>query len=344
MGMKNYVNWAILAPGKVANAMGKAMSESSKTHEDIKLYAVASRSKVRAENFARQWGFKKAYGSYEDLYKDPNVDAVYVANPHSLHYETVMNLLTKGKHVLCEKPAGCNVDQLIEMMEVAHNRNLFFMEAMWTAFSPTLRAVRNYIDRGKIGNLLNIESKFCIRVPFDKNSRLWNPDLGGGALLDLGIYCIYFAMFMNHFKGIEYFNSDVRLKNNVDAWNCISLKFSNHVTSAFQSAIDIASDEKTNTATIYGTKGFITMKNFFMPEEASIYVFDSEEGFSNKLTDTIKYPFSINGYEYELYEATKQILAGSTESNVYTHTDSIYLAAIMNDIRQQWNFKYPFEY
>ena len=341
--MKDYVNWAVLAPGRIANSMAKAMSETSKKDQTVRLYAVASRSYVRADNFAKQWGFSKSYGDYESLYNDPKVDAVYVANPHSLHYKTVMNLLKNGKHVLCEKPAGCNVEQLIEMMKFANSNDLFFMEAMWSAFNPTLHKIREYIDSGKLGSLLNIDSKFCLRTEFDKESRLWNPSLAGGALLDLGIYNVFFAMFMNHFKGVEFFSSDVRMRNNVDAWNNVSIKFSNKVTTTFQSSIDVPSVSKTHDAVIYCSKGYIIVRNFFMAQEAEIYLYDSDKGNECKLAETISVPFEINGYEYEFREATKQILAGNVTSDIYTFTDSIYLSTVLTDIRQQWNFKYPFE-
>ena len=341
--MKDFVNWAILAPGNIANSMAKAMSEMAKTHDSIHLYGVASRSQVRAENFGKQWGFVRFYGNYQQLYEDPNVDAVYVANPHSLHYETVLNLLENNKHVLCEKPAGCNLDQLVDMMRVADEKELFFMEALWTAYNPTLHKVKEYITKGKIGRLLNIDSSFKLRTLYDTENRLWNPNLAGGALLDLGIYNIYFSMMMNNFKGIESFSSNARFRNNVDAWNNITLSFSNKVTANFQTALDVAETGSTHDAVIYGTKGFITLENFYKAQEAKIYTYLNEDGSDSELVETISIPFEINGYEYELLDATNNILAGNIESKVYTRTDSIYLASVINDIRQQLNFKYPFE-
>ena len=341
--MKDHVNWAIMAPGNIANSMAKAISEMAKTHDTIKPYAVASRSKIRAENFANQWGFVKSYGSYKQLYDDPNVDAVYVSNPHSLHYESVIALLNSGKHVLCEKPAGCNVDQLVDMMSVANDNNLFFMEAMWTAYNPTLRKVKEYISKGKIGKILNIDSKYCLRSVYNRENRLWNPNLAGGALLDLGIYNIFFSMLMNNFKGIEFFTSNARFKNNVDAWTSVSMSFSNKVTATFQCALDTTADSPTHDAVIYGTKGYITIKNFFKAQEALVHMYTEEKGSDNEITEAISIPFEINGYEYELLDATNQIMKGHIESKIYTHTDSIYLASVLSDIRQQLNFKYPFE-
>lgn len=341
--MKDYVNWAILAPGKIANSMAQAMSESSKNNKTIRLYAVASRHENKAENFSKQWGFKKAYNNYEDLYNDPEVDAVYVAPSHVLHYKTVKELLKHNKSVLCENPAACNVEQLLEIIQIANEKKLFFMEAMWTAFNPTLKLVKEYMDSGVIGTILNIESKFCTRTKFGKDSRLWNPNIGGGALQNLGIYNIFFSMFMNNFQGIESFSSNARFKNNVDSWNCININFSNKVITNFQSALDVTAGTNTNNATIFGTKGFITIKDFYRAQEAELHIYKSEEGNENEISKIFGVPFEINGYEYELLDATNQILKGEIDSEIYTQTDSIYLASIMNDIREQWNFRYPFE-
>ena len=167
--MKKTVNWAILAPGIIANSMAFAMKESMKNDERICMYAVGSRNLERSIAFADKWGFKKAYGSYDDLLKDPEVDAVYISNPHAFHFDSVMQCLNAGKHVLCEKPAGCNLKQLSTMIETAKSKKLFFMEAMWTAFNPTVNAIRNVIDKGIIGEIKNIESHFCNRIPFAAN-------------------------------------------------------------------------------------------------------------------------------------------------------------------------------
>ena len=163
VNMKNYVNWAILAPGRIANKMAEAMNVS-KVHR----YAVASRNLERAQDFAKKWNFEKAYGSYEELYQDPEVDAVYIANPHAFHLESVLACLKAGKHVLCEKPAGCSRDQLDKMTSLAREKNLFFMEAMWTAFNPTIAEIRREIAAGTIGQILNIDSRFS------KLSLIWS--------------------------------------------------------------------------------------------------------------------------------------------------------------------------
>ena len=267
------VNWAILAPGRIANKMAEAMK---KTKDKINLYAVGSRDLERAKQFAEKWGFEKSYGSYKELLSDPKVDAVYVANPHSFHFESVMACLEAGKHVLCEKPVACNLDQLNKMIEKAKEKKLFFMEALWTAFNPLLKKIKKIISEGKIGEIKHIESNFSGRFTFDVKSRAWAPELAGGALLDLGIYNIFYSMIINNFEPIVNHVSSVRMENGVDAWNSVNLTFKNGVTAHFQSSIDIPSLTNSHDAVIFGSKGFITSTNFNRQEKAEVRIYNSD--------------------------------------------------------------------
>ncbi len=341
--MKDYVNWAILAPGRIASKMAEAMNGEVSRGTKIKLYAVASRNLDRAKEFADKWHFEKAYGSYEELYNDPEVDAVYVANPHAFHMESVLGCLKGGKHVLCEKPAGCSREQLDKMTSLAREKNLFFMEAMWTAFNPCIREIKKEINAGTIGNIINIDSRFCNRNPYDPNDRNYAPDQAGGALLDLGIYNIYFAMIMADFSPVTAESSAVRMLKGVDAWNSVNLTFENGIVTSFQSAMDVPSTTGTHDAVIYGTKGFITVENFFCTQKADIHVYKNIQGSENEIVREIREPFATNGYEYELTHATKCILNGRTESDVHTFKKSEDLIDMMDTLRRDWNFKYPFE-
>lgn len=341
--MKEYLNWAILAPGMIANSMAKALSECLKKDSRIKLYAVASRNLEKGQEFARKWGFSKAYGSYKELLDDKDVDVVYVANPHAFHYESVMDCLKAGKHVLCEKPAGCNLNQLKSMIVTAKSKNLFFMEAMWTAFNPCIKKIKEVISSGKIGQIKHIESRFCNRLPFEPQSRLWAPELAGGALLDLGIYNIYYSMMISDFSPIASYSSTVRMENSVDAWNSVTLKFENGITASFQSSCDMSAASDTHDAVIFGTKGYITTQNFFMAQKAQIHIFKNAWGNENDLVEEISEPFGVNGYEYEMLNVTDCILNGKIESQVHTHQKSVELISFMDKLRADWDFKYPFE-
>lgn len=341
--MKDYVNWAILAPGIIAASMAKAMSGSAKTDKRIRLYAVASRDLSRAKEFADKWGFSKAYGSYEELLKDPEVDAVYIANPHAFHCESTLECLKAGKHVLCEKPAGCSMDQLNKMIETAQNKKLFFMEAMWTAFNPCMNKVVDFINKGGIGELKHIDSRFCNRLPYDPKGRLWAPELAGGALLDLGIYNIFVSSMLNNHCKEKEVNSIVRMYKNIDAWESVNITYENGVTASFQSACDMSAGTDSHDAIIFGSKGFITLKNFFFAQEAVVHTFKNESGNDNEITQIIKEPFNVNGYEYEMIHVTDCILNGKTESTVHTFERSRALCQTMDNLRKDWGMKYPWE-
>ncbi len=341
--MENYINWAILAPGRIANKMAEAMNGEVLRGTKIKLYAVASRNLERAKDFADKWHFEKAYGTYEELFNDPQVDAIYVANPHAFHHASVLAALKAGKHVLCEKPAGCSRNQLDDMINLARKKNLFFMEAMWTAFNPCIREIKKEIEAGTIGNIINIDSRFCNRNPYDPNDRNYAPDQAGGALLDLGIYNIYFAMMMADFSPVTAESSAVRMLKGVDAWNSVNLTFENGIVTSFQDAMDVPSTTGTHDAVIYGTKGFITVENFFMATKADVHVYKNIWGSDNEVVREIREPFATNGYEYELAHATECILAGKTESDVHTFKKSEDLIDMMDVLRKDWGMKYPWE-
>lgn len=339
--MKNYVNWAILAPGNIAKNMATAMNGIVKDGK-IHLYAVASRNLERAKEFAQEWNFEKAYGSYEELYNDGEVDAVYVANPHAFHFESVMNCLKAGKHVLCEKPAGCSRKQLDKMIALAKKQNLFFMEAMWTAFNPCIAAIKKCIAEETIGKVKHIESHFCNRIAYDPKNRLYAPELAGGALLDLGIYNIYFAMMINDFSPIVSRSSNVRLLNGVDVWNSVNLTFKNGVTTNFQSAADMPNSTETHEAVIFGEKGYIRVYNFFLTQKADLNLYTNDSGNETEIR-VMHVPFRVNGYEYEVMHATDCILQRKTESSIHTFEKSQNLCKIMDDLRKDWGMKYPWE-
>jgi len=351
--MKDYVNWAIIAPGRIAAKMAEAMngikngaleaSDSAFSRNKINLYAVASRNVQRGQTFAEKWNFQKVYSNYEELFADPEVDAVYVANPHAFHHDSVIAALNKGKHVLCEKPAGCSRKQLDNMISLAKDKGLFFMEAMWTAFNPCIAQIKKEISSGIIGKIKNIDSRFCNRNPYDPNDRNYAPELAGGALLDLGIYNIYFSMMLADFSPIVSHSSQVRMLKGVDAWNGVNLTFENGIISSFQSAMDLPSQGPTHDAIIFGEKGFITVENFFMTQKAKVHVYKSEWGNENELIRELNLPFHVNGYEYELAHASDCILSGKKESPVHNFFKSQSLCTLMDTLRADWNMKYPWE-
>ncbi|MBW6533861.1 MAG: Gfo/Idh/MocA family oxidoreductase [Mariniphaga sp.] len=188
MGKK--YNWAILGCGKIA----RKFSNDLKLLPNANLYAAASRDLKKAEDFASENGFEKAYGSYEEMVADPNVDAVYVATPHSHHHEHAMLCLNHKKAVLCEKAFALNKNEAEEMMACAKKNNTFLMEAFWTMFQPSFKKAMEIVKSGELGKLKVVRSDFAFNALFDENKRLYNVKLGGGSLLDIGIYPVFAAL------------------------------------------------------------------------------------------------------------------------------------------------------
>lgn len=187
--MKTY-RWGILGLGKIAHQFAKDLQ----TVEHAKLYAVGSRTQSKAYEFAKEYQATKAYGSYNELIQDENIDVIYVATPHVFHKANTIAVLESGKAVLCEKAFGMNLPEVQEMIDSAKKNKVFLMEALWTNFMPTIKMLESFQEEGTYGEIKNIKAEFCFKAPYDPKERLFNPDLGGGALLDIGIYPVYLAL------------------------------------------------------------------------------------------------------------------------------------------------------
>lgn len=194
--MKKTTNWGIMATGKIAHTFAKAVNFT----EGAKLYACASRNAEKATEFAAQYGAEKSYGSYEELVADKDIDVIYIATPMSCHYENVKLCFEHGKNVLCEKSITINSVQLRELIGIAKEKKLFFMEAMWTKCLPAFRKAKEWVDEGRIGTIKAIRADFSNAVEFNPEDRLFRPELGGGALLDLSVYPL---SFITSFLGFE---------------------------------------------------------------------------------------------------------------------------------------------
>ena len=197
--MKKY-KWGILAPGKMSAKFTRAL----KLLENAELYAVGSRDIERATLFAKDYGFENYYGSYEELVEDPGLEIVYIASPHSLHYEHTMLCLRNGKHVICEKAFAMNAREVKEMINEARKRNLFLMEALWPPFQPFYKKAHEIIKSGILGKINYLDGYFSFIPPFDPSDRKFNLALGGGSLLDIGIYPVIDALtFLGNPAGIK---------------------------------------------------------------------------------------------------------------------------------------------
>lgn len=326
--MKKRFKWGILATGGIAASFVKDL-EYVRNGE---AYAVGSRNIDSAQKFAETFSIPKAYGSYEALVEDPEVDVIYVATPHPYHKENVLTCLRAGKAVLCEKPFTLNANELEELIVFARDKQLFLMEAMWTRFLPAIRQVREWIAADKIGEIRLIKADFGYRAPWDPESRLLNPMLGGGALLDAGIYPVSFASMLLG-ASPEQVMSTVHIgETGVDEQFSILLSYPNGKTASLQGAVRLA---LTNEASIYGTKGYIHIPSFLNARQAFLHVGEVTETFEDKR--------KALGYRFEAEEVGRLLQDAKLESDIISLDESLAIMKLMDQIRDQWGLIYPSE-
>jgi len=328
--MMKKIRWGILGTGLIATKFTIALNSM----EDSIVRAVSSRSFDRAEKFAKEFKIEKAYGSYEALINDPDIDVVYIALPHTEHKKMAKVCLENRKAVLCEKPMTINSKETEELIEIAGQNKVFLMEAMWTKFLPATQKIKKWIDDGLIGKVLNIKASFGYRFEFDINSRVYNPDLGGGALLDVGIYPITYATYLLGRLPDKIISSAVIGKSRVDEQNIIIFRYEDGVLANLDSAV---SAEIGTDALIVGEKGYIRVDKFYTADSA--YLYDND----HQCIDSFMEPFKANGYEYEAAEVNRCIREGLYESPVNPLKSTLDIMKLMDEIRSQWGLIYPIE-
>lgn len=322
------IKFAILAVGGIAAKMSRAVSGLP----EIERYAVASRSLEKAEAFAKEWGFAKSYGSYEEMLADPCVELVYVASPHSHHYEHAKMCIQAGKHVLVEKAFTVNAIQAEELITLAREKNVLLAEAMWTRFMPARYLLDDLIAKGTIGRITSLTANLGYDIRHKE--RLIKPELAGGALLDVGVYPIQFALMAVHSPVCKISSDAVFSKEGVDLTNSITLTFENGGMAVLHSSMLSLTDRE---GVIYGENGSIHFHNINNCEGISIY--DK----AGKLVRKVEIPPQINGYEYEVMACVRAIEEGKIECPEMPHEETIRGMKILDEIRKQWGMKYPCE-
>lgn len=329
MGDNKKFNVAILGAGNIAGAMATALSGIS---NEVNKYAVASRTLSKAETFKEKWGFEKAYGSYEELVQDENIDLIYIATPHSEHYKNAKLCILNNKSCLVEKAFCGNLKQTKEIIELAKEKNVFLAEAMWTRYQPSKDVIRALIAEGVIGKIHYMEADFS--VPIIGVERLVNPALAGGALLDLGVYSLTtVAMYLG--TDIEKIKVQAKLTDTgVDATDIITMTYKDGTMAKAKCS---SVDSESNYSKIVGDKGYMVFGPINAPEKVSIY---DVEG---KLIREIATPYLVNAYEYEVLESKKMILEGKLETESMPLSETIRLMGWMDSIRNHIGVVYPFE-
>lgn len=318
----------ILGAGYIADVVAPTLVQ----HRDTECYAVASRTLEKAEAFAQKHGFSKAYGSYEQLLDDPQVELVYVATPHSHHYAHIMMALERGKPVLCEKAFTMNAEQAKKIRDFSREKGVFVAEAIWPRYMPSRKIINDVIASGIIGKINTLTANLSYAM--SQTRRLVDPALAGGALLDIGVYGLNFA-FMHFGTDIERVESSVRLTDTgVDGMETITLFYQDGRMAVLTHSIYARSDRK---GIFHGDRGYIVVENINNPQ--SLSVFDTED----HLIRHIDFPPKISGYEYEFLECMDAIRSGKIESTSMPMDETVYVMEFMDKLRKHWGVVYPQE-
>lgn len=320
-----------LGAGNISSQMAATIAEM----DEAENYAVAARGMDRARAFADRWGFARAYGSYEELLADPDVDLVYVALPHSHHHRWTIAALEAGHHVLCEKAFAANEAQAREMIGTARERNLLLAEAIWTRYMPSRGMIDEIIRSGAIGNVVSVDANLGYKV--DMNQRMVDPNLAGGALLDLTVYPLNFASMVLG-DGIERIEAHmVPIASGVDGQDSVMLSYRSGAMATMFTTMHAMTDRR---GLIVGTDGFITVDNINNPQSVSIYEAD---GLTSSLKETIPVPRQISGYEYEVLACKRAIEQGAIECPEMPHAETLEIMRQLDTIRSQFGIVFPFE-
>ena len=318
----------ILGAGNISRKVAPALVALP----EIECYAVASRDLEKARAFADEFGFEKVYGSYEALLSDPAVELVYVATPHSHHYEHMMLCLEHGKNVICEKAFTMNAQQAKTICAAAKERGLYAAEAIWTRYMPSRKMIQELLDSGIIGkpNTLTANLSYVISGV----RRIYDPALAGGALLDIGVYGLNFALM--HFGSdiVRMESSVTKMDTGVDGMEVITLHYRDGRMAVLTHSVYCRSDRM---GIIHGDKGYLVVENINNPQ--SIQVFDTED----RLLARYTVPEQVNGYEYEFAEAVRCITEGKPEADSMPHADTIEVMELMDSLRKSWGVVYPQE-
>jgi len=327
--MSRIIRWGILGCGSIAHKFVKGLQ----VLPDTILEAVASKTEGKAEALGNQFHVKNVYNNYEELVNNSAVDVIYVATTHNFHYENVLFCLNHGKSVLCEKPITLNAKQAEGLIKTARNNNLFLMEAMWTRFFPCIVKLNKYLDEKIIGEIKHFMADFGIKKELNAKVRSFNPELGGGALLDLGIYPTSFARMIYKESPTKIKSSAYIGNTRVDEKSCYLFEYENGQTALLSASHRLIMP---HDALIFGTKGYLKVPNFYHPSKMIL----SLEG---KRKKTIRVPFKPPGYNYEAMEVKSCLNAGELESKSMPLNETLEIMKTMDILRSQWNLKYPGE-
>lgn len=318
----------ILGAGRIAATLAETMNKMP----EVECYGVASRDLKKAKAFVKEHGFQHAFGSYEDMLADEEVELIYIATPHSHHYRHIKMCLDAGKHVLCEKSFTVNEKQAAEVLRIAKEKNLLLTEAIWTRYMPSRKMIDDLLAEKVVGDVVKMTAN--LNYPICGKERIVKPELAGGALLDVGIYPLNFA-YMHFGDKVKEIHSAVQMTSaGVDGENGMILLYEDGRMAVLNSGIHGKSDSQ---GVFYGSTGCMIVENINNPEAIKIYDKD------RNLIREIKVPEQISGYEYEIKETISCIKEGKLECPSMPHTETLKMMHVMDELRASWKMKYPDE-
>ena len=319
--MNETIRWGVVGPGRIADKV----TEDFAHVEGAVPVAVASRDLGRAQGFAARHGIERAYGSYREVIEDPDVDVLYLATPHPMHHAAALAAIDAGKALLVEKAFTATVAGAVEVIERAREAGVFVMEAMWTRFQPAIVALRELVADGAIGDVRSVQADLGILRPWDPSDRLFAMELGGGAVLDLGVYPISFAQMVLG-DPVRVTAGGSTFPTGADAETAVLLEFGEGRTATLTCSLR---GELPGSARVFGTEGWIdVLPRFHHPETIVLHRGEAEP-------ETITRPRTGSGYAHELVEVTECLRGGRTESGVMPLADTLVVQDVMGQVLDQ---------
>ena len=300
--------------------------------EGFRPYAIGSRSLEKAQAFAAKWGMERAYGSYSGVVDDPEVDLIYVATPHSHHFDITKEALEKGKPCLVEKAFMANYDQSKVIVDLSRRKKVFLAEAIWTRYQPAVAMVRKIIQDGRIGRPRLITA--TLGYSMGNKERIFRPDLCGGSLLDLGVYTLNFVRMFCDEPILSMDSQCVKTDTGMDLTNAISLVLGNGILANMQTSAACVGD---NIGVIAGTEGNIIIDNVNNPQRITV------NGPDRVFVEEIRVPQQITGYEYQFMACRDAIAAGLIEPPQMPLDETLYIMELMDALRKEWGVRYPMD-
>jgi dihydrodiol dehydrogenase / D-xylose 1-dehydrogenase (NADP) len=333
MQQSKKLNWGIIGAGQIANTMAEALKISPNNF----LYAIASKTPEKAKAFAEKHGVEHAF-SYDEIVNCEEIDVIYVATTHNFHFDNARLALEHGKNVLIEKPFTVNSKEAKELVRISRKKKLFLMEAIWTRFLPSVREMKSRISSGEIGEVKQITVSFGGFVKPKYEKRLKDPALAGGVTLDMGIYPISFVCYLlgelpSEIKSMARFS-----ELGVDEIANYVFRFPSACFATINTSYNL---KMTNEAIIYGSKGYITFPDFPAGKQFTV----SKHNGTNEIKETFDFQEDrpLPGFIFQVEEVANCIRMGELESKVIPLNETVAIMELMDAMREEWGFKYPFE-